>query len=115
MNCKVIALFFSGGGERKLNPAKVDGNGSFESREINPNTLTYFMPREQREEKIENRESPPPPFALERTPVTPRWTLRDPAAVMKSRREAPLRGMILPCWTIPCFPGNIYTVKFVTQ
>lgn len=50
MNCKVIALF-SGGEERKLIPAKVDGNGSFESREINPNTLTYFMPREQRGKK----------------------------------------------------------------
>lgn len=60
-------------GERKLNPAMVDGNGSFESREINPNTLTYFMPREQQgEKKIGKKKKVPPPSALERTPVTPR-------------------------------------------
>lgn len=58
--CPFFFFFFSGGGERKLNPAKVDGNGSFESREINPNTLTYFMPREQRGKKEREREKSPP-------------------------------------------------------
>lgn len=38
MNCKVIAL----SERRKLNPAKVGGNGSFESWEINLNISDLY-------------------------------------------------------------------------